>query len=110
MNAAIIRVEHVRCGDEAMGTITINFPKEVADLLGNSPEEVKQRVHEILVLSFYREHKISSGRAAELLGMELLSFIEWSGALGVPYINMTPEEWQQDIRTIEDLDRPDSRS
>lgn len=93
-----------------MGAITIGIPKEVADLLGNSPEEVKQRVHEILVLSFYRQHEISAGRAAELLGMDLLSFIRWSGKLGIPYIDMTEEEWQQELRTLEAMDRPDSRS
>lgn len=88
----------------------LSIPKDVADLLGNTPEEVQQRVHEILVLSFYREHKISSGRAAELLGMDLLTFSRWSGERGVPYIDMTPEEWQEELRTLDKMDCADPSS
>ena len=93
-----------------MEVIELSIPKEFADLLGKSPKEVQQSVHELLVLSFYRDHKLSAGRAAKLLGMDRLSFIRWSGELGIPYIDMTPEELQQDLRTLEAMDRPDTRS
>lgn len=83
-----------------MEGIKLNIPNDVADLLGNTPEDVERRVHEILVLSLYRQHEISAGRAAELLGMEIMAFARWSGALGIPYFDMTPEDWEQQLRAI----------
>jgi hypothetical protein len=93
-----------------LSVIRLSIPEAVAVFLGESPEQIQQRALEIIVLELYRQHEISSGRAAELLGMELLPFIRWSGALGIPFIDMTPDEWQQELRTLEAMDRLDSRS
>ncbi len=86
-----------------MSQILIPLANDVADLLGDTPEHIERHVHEVLVLDLYRRHVISAGRAAEILEMEKLAFIRWSGSLGIPFIDMTKEEWEEELRVIDVL-------
>jgi predicted HTH domain antitoxin len=86
-----------------MSAIQINLDESVAEFLGDSPEQIERNVLEIIVLELYRRHSISGGRAAELLNLDQLTFIRLAGAHGIPYFDMTPEEWQQELRAIERL-------
>lgn len=86
-----------------MSQVQINIDEGVSELLGGSPEQIERSALEIIVLDLYRRHIISGGRAAEILGLDLLTFIRWSGSLGVPYIDMTEEEWEQELRAIEKM-------
>ncbi len=75
--------------------------KDVTDLLGDSPEQIERRILESIALDLYRRREISSGRAAALLGMERFAFVRWVGSLAIPYFDMTPQEWEQELRLIE---------
>jgi predicted HTH domain antitoxin len=86
-----------------MSEIRVRFDEELLPLLGDSPEEIEQHALEMIVLELYRRHTISAGRAAELLGMEKFAFIRWTGELGIPFFDMTPEEWQEELRVLEKL-------
>jgi hypothetical protein len=81
--------------------IQIEVDKDVTDLLGDSPEQIERRILESIALDLYRRREISSGRAAALLGMERFAFVRWAGFLGIAYFDMTPEEWEQELRVIE---------
>jgi hypothetical protein len=35
--------------------------------------------------------------------MEKFTFIRWTGELGISYLDMTPEEWQEELRVLETL-------
>jgi hypothetical protein len=83
-----------------MSVIRLELHEDLADLLGNSPEQIERRALEMIVLELYRRHEISAGRGAALLGLELLAFIRWSGSLGVPFFDMTDEDWEQELRAI----------
>lgn len=83
--------------------IQLEIEADVSKLLGDSPEEIRRHALEMIVLELYRRRQLSVGRAAALLGLDQLSFIRWSGSLGVPYLDMTPEEWQQELRVLEKL-------
>ncbi len=83
--------------------IPVDFEEDVVHLLGNSFEEMKRHALEMIVLELYRRRELSSGRAAELLGLDRFAFIRWSGELGIPFIDMTPEEWQQELLVIDSM-------
>jgi hypothetical protein len=87
-------------GTGQMSVIRLELHENLAELLGSSPEQIERSALEMIVLELYRRHEISVGRAAALLGLDLLAFIRWSGSLGIPYFDMTPEEWQQELRAI----------
>jgi hypothetical protein len=75
-----------------MSQILISIPEEVADLLGNSPEQVKRRAHELIALDLYRRRLISAGRAGEVLGLDEQAFIQWAESLGAPSLDNPPED------------------
>jgi hypothetical protein len=79
----------------------INLDEEVAALLGDSPEQIERTASEMIVLSLYRLREISAGRAAEMLDRDKFEFIRWSGSLGIPYFDTTPEDWANQLRAIE---------
>jgi hypothetical protein len=84
-----------------MSQVQIKIDADVVELLGDSPEQIERSVLEVLVLDLYRRHEISAGRAAELLDLDELAFIRWSGSLGIPYFDTTPEDWANQLRAIE---------
>ena len=84
-----------------MSQRSVMLDEQVTDLLGDSPEQIERNVLEMLVLELYRQRRLSIGRSAALLGMDQLSFIRWSGALGVPLFDMSDEEWELERQAIE---------
>ncbi len=77
-----------------MSTISIDLDEKLVALLRQSNQPVQQAAQELIVLELYRQQIISSGKAAELLGMERLQFIQYSGRLGIPFFDMSAEEWE----------------
>lgn len=86
-----------------MSRTQITLDEKVSALLGDSSEQIERAALEMIVLELYRRHEVSAGRAAEILDLDKLSFIRWSGSLGIPYLDMTPEEWQQELRVLDRL-------
>lgn len=84
-----------------MSQVLVPIDEDVTGLLGDSPNQIEQHVMESIVLELYRRHEISAGRAAELLGRDEFAFIRWSGTLGIPYFDTTPEDWAQQLRVID---------
>jgi predicted HTH domain antitoxin len=62
-------------------------------------------VKEYVVIELYRRGLLSSGKAAELLGMNRVAFIHYTGRLGIPFFRMTKDEWDEEARQAQDLDR-----
>ena len=84
-----------------MSSVTIEIPESLAVLAKDLPIEKVTR--EALVLELYRRATISSGKAAELLGMGRIEFIKASGDLGIPFIRMSPEELEAEIAVAKTL-------
>jgi predicted HTH domain antitoxin len=61
---------------------------------------------ECVVLELYRRGAISSGKAAELLGMERLEFIRYSGRLGIPYFRLSAEELAGELQQLRAWNKP----
>ena len=57
-----------------------------------SNQSLDSFVKELTVLELYRRHLISGGKAAEMLEMERFEFIRYASRLGIPFIDMSPEE------------------
>lgn len=82
-----------------MSMVTIELDQELMDLfhpLQGSPEDL---LKEYLVLELYRRREISSGKAAELLGMERFEFVHYASRLGISYLDMDERELETEIDT-----------
>lgn len=82
-------------------TVTVELP---ADLTAQfESENVSEEAARLLALEFFREQKISLGRAAELCSMPLAAFMKFSAAHGVPPMSYTLDDLEADRRTAEHL-------
>lgn len=93
-----------------MSQIPVMIDKEVVELLDLDGKQLERSMLEDIVVGMYRRHDISARRAAGLLSMEFMSFLRWTGEMGIPYIDMTPEEWQEELRIVAELAETRARS
>jgi hypothetical protein len=78
--------------------IYINIGTELAELLGDTPEEIERRARESIVLELYRRRDLPAGHAAKALGLDEVRFVRWAGEQGVPDLDMAPEGWARELR------------
>lgn len=70
---------------------------------GFDENEVQRRLVEWLVLSLFTEGHISSGKAARLLNITRVEFVDLLRARGISYINYTPDELAEEFAAVEAL-------
>jgi len=85
--------------------MTINLPldPELAGLLQMFDKPVPDTARELIVLELYRQGRISSGKGAELLEMHRVAFIQRASQLGIPFFDMTDEEWRAEVEQARKL-------
>ncbi len=86
-----------------MSDVTCDLPPELMAVL-RELEEPAGVVKECVVLELYRRGLLSSGKAAELLGMQRVAFIRYTGRLDIPIFRMTDDEWEGEARLAQDPD------
>jgi predicted HTH domain antitoxin len=89
--------------ESAMSEVICDLPPEVLAALRELGEPAPM-VKECVVLELYRRGLLSSGKAAELLGMNREAFIHYTGRLGIPFFRMTADEWEEEARQARELD------
>ncbi len=77
--------------------LKVVLPKRVVELLGPSPEETVRELQALAFVELFRRGEVSSGWAAEHLGIGRWDFIELLAKHNVPYIDMTEDELRQDV-------------
>lgn len=80
--------------------IELSFPSEVLDMLTTTYQDNAEVLKEAAVLELYREGRLSSGKAAEILGMDRFEFIRYAGKKGIPFIRITPEELEEEVKIL----------
>lgn len=86
-----------------MGAVAIEIDEEVAALRHRHDRSAAEGARELIVTELYRRGTVSRGRAAELLGVSLESFLRYAGKLGIPYIDLTEDEWEAEKRSIREI-------
>jgi predicted HTH domain antitoxin len=87
----------------AMSSVKIEIGEPLAAILDQTDQPVQQAGREMIVLELYRRGAISSGKAAELLGMQRIDFIQHASRLGIPYFALTEDEWEAEMTSLESL-------
>ena len=86
-----------------MTGVQISVPADLIGVLQSLDRPVGDSIRELVVLELYRQGRISSGKAAELLGMPRVAFIQHASRLGIPFYDMTSEEWQSEMEQLRRL-------
>jgi len=86
-----------------MSRVAVEVDQDLAEILALLGQPLDQAARELMVLELYRRETISSGKAAQLLGMSKLDFIQYSGRLGIPFFRMSNEELDAEVARIRAL-------
>jgi predicted HTH domain antitoxin len=61
-------------------------------------EEIEAKVREAFFMELLREHELSQGKAAELLGIDRHELFDLMGKYRLPLIDLTPEELEAELK------------
>jgi predicted HTH domain antitoxin len=81
-----------------MSTVKLELDDELLGILGELQQPIDKAAIELIVLELYRMGKISSGRAATILGMSRIDFVQHASDLGIPYLRVMPEDLDSEIQ------------
>ncbi|MBI3460422.1 UPF0175 family protein [Candidatus Acetothermia bacterium] len=76
----------------ALKKVEIEFPEDIWERVGVSPQKVTAKAREFIVMALLRQGEISQGRAAELLGVDRWALMDLMGKYQVPATQLTAEE------------------
>ncbi len=76
--------------------LDLELPEELFSQL--QEDEIESKVKEALVMEFVREHRLSQGKAAELLGVSRYEMFDLMTKYHVPVIDLTSEELETELQ------------
>ncbi len=78
-------------------TLEIPYPEDLPEAVGKSPEAFEQEIVFLVAAKLYELGRISSGRAADLAGMDRVEFMEQMGRYRISVLNYSLEELEREI-------------
>jgi len=79
-------------------TLKIPYPDDLPEALGESPKEFERELIFLVAAKLYETGRISSGRAADLAGIDRSEFLNTLGRYRIPVLNYSLEELEQEIQ------------
>ncbi len=76
-------------------TLELDLPEEVVAALRN--EDVALKAKEALVMELLREHRVSQGKAAEILGLNRNDLFPLMTRYQVPVVDLSLEELRKEL-------------
>ena len=86
-----------------MAVIQMEMPEEIASFVLSSDKEEQLKRNAMMLYPYVHDGIISHGRAAEILGIYKMDLIVLYGSLGIPYIEMTDEEIEEELSVVHAL-------
>ena len=87
-----------------MAKIEISVPKDMVPLIKTSDISEAMKINAMMLYPRIKDLTISHGRAAEILGVNKIDLIEFYGSMGIPYIDQTPEEIEEELKAYHELE------
>ena len=84
-------------GASAVDSTILDLGEDLSGFLATLGQPIEQTAREMIVFELYRRSLVSSGKAAELLGISRLEFIQRTSDLGIPFFRFTEDEWQAEV-------------
>ena len=86
----------------SMSTVTVQIPREALALAGLDDQSDSERARLLVALELFREERVSLGRAAELAGLGLEEFMDFSAHRQVP-LHYAADDLAKDRNTADRL-------
>ena len=84
-----------------MHSVAVLLPEEIVRVLGPTPDAAAACLKELAVVELFRRAEVSSGYAAEVLGIGRWDFIQLLGRYEVSYFDQSEEELAQELEVAE---------
>src|SRR5688572_9476365 len=91
-------------------TLAVDLPESVVKLLGPRTEDATRHLAELAYVELFRQGQVSSGWAADHLGISKDDFLELLYSHDVPYFDMSEEELRQQVEVAMSLRKARSTS
>ena len=86
-----------------MAVIQMEMPEEMVSFILSSDKDEQLKRNAMMLYPYVHDGIISHGRAAEILGIYKMDLIVLYGSLGIPYIEMTSEEIDEELSIVNAL-------
>ncbi len=86
-----------------MASVNLELPAELVSAARLDQGNVSQEAAKLIALELFREGTASLGRAAELCATPVAAFMDFAAAHGVPPLNYSVEQLEEDRRTLAKL-------
>ena len=83
-----------------MAVVNIEMPEEMISFVMPANKEAQLTRNAMILYPYVHDGVISHGKAAEILGIFKMDLIILYGKLGLPYIEMTDEEIDEELLTV----------
>jgi predicted HTH domain antitoxin len=80
-----------------MTTLTLQIPEQVQYALNRTPQEMGRDMKLYAALMLYQLGKLSSGMAAQMVGISRVEFLYLCGEYGISTFQYTPEELEAEL-------------
>ena len=77
--------------------IEVELPRDLMAALNIPESELGHRAKEWIVLELFQEGEISAGKAAEILGLSKVRFLDLLDQRKLPYLDGAPGELERDV-------------
>ena len=77
--------------------VQIMVPCEMASYINTADQEASFARNAMILYPLIQNLTISHGRAAEILGVPKLDLIDFYNSMGLPYLNQSPEDLEEEI-------------
>lgn len=86
-----------------MKEAVFTYPEGFPQILKMSDSEFAEELRFLAAAKLFELGRLSSGKAAQLAGMERVAFLYALAQIGVPAINLRAEEVDAEIRAAKDI-------
>ena len=77
--------------------IVVDVPNHYLDAMHQTPEDFAQEAKLAMAAKLFEMKRLSSGMAAQLIGMDRMTFLAQLQRFGVPIIDLNDDELAMDI-------------
>ena len=86
-----------------MRTVSLDVPSDMVRYIETENEKQAFARNAMMLYPYIQNLTISHGKAAEILGVRKTDLIEFYDSMGIPYLNQSQEELDEDLATLREL-------
>lgn len=84
-------------------TVSLQLPRDLLGALNIPEAQLGTEILELLALELFRQERISTGKAAELLGISKWEFVQLLAEHRIPYFTESADELAAEIANTEQV-------